>query len=93
MLDKEECTMFDHILALLKLGTSIVKSEKAPVAASPTSSTIVFYGKDLAIFFLGVALIFSTLAVLSLAASCSPSLGPLLWPRCVRKLRLACAWA
>ena len=60
--------MFDHILALLKLGTSIVKREKAPVAASPTSSTLVFDGRDLAIFFLGVALIFSTLAVFSLAA-------------------------
>ena len=61
--------MFDHILALLKLATSIVKREKAPVAASPTSSTIVFDGKDLAIFFLGIALIFSMFAVFTIAAT------------------------
>jgi hypothetical protein len=64
MLDKGECTMFDHILALLKFGTSIVKREKAPVAVSPSSSTI--DGKDLAIFFLGIALIFSMFAVFTL---------------------------
>ena len=61
--------MFDHILALLKLATSIVKREIAPVAASPTSSTIVFDGKDLAIFFLGIALIFSMFAVFTIAAT------------------------
>jgi hypothetical protein len=72
MLEKEECTMFDHILALLKLGTSIgtsiVKREKAPVAASPSSSTIVFDSKDAAIFCLSIALIFAVLAVLNLSA-------------------------
>jgi len=60
--------MFDHILALLKLGTSIVKKEKAPVAASPSSSTIVFDSKDAAIYSLCIALFFTTLAVFFLAA-------------------------
>jgi hypothetical protein len=73
MLEKEECTMFDHILALLKLGTSIgtsiVKREKAPVAVAPSASSAVFDGRDLAIIFLSIALIFSTLAFFTLAAS------------------------
>jgi hypothetical protein len=60
---------FDHLLALFKFGTSSLKKEKAPVAVAPSSSTIVFDGRDLAIFFLGIALIFTTLAVFSLAAS------------------------
>lgn len=41
--------------------------EKEPVAA-PTFSTLVFDGRDAAIFCLGFALIFSVLAVIFLAA-------------------------
>ncbi len=59
---------FDHLLVPFKLLTAIFKREKAPVAASPSSSTLVFDSRDAAIYCLCVALIFSTLAVFSLAA-------------------------
>jgi len=54
---------FDHLLALLKFVPSIIKKEKAPAAVSPG-----FDGRDAAIFFLGISLIFAVLAVLNLAA-------------------------
>ncbi len=59
---------FDHLLALLKFVPSIIKRQKAPVAMSPASSTIVFDSRDAAIYSLCIALFFTTLAVFFLAA-------------------------
>lgn len=67
----------DHGLPVLKLIVAaigaIIKREKAPtpVAVTPSSSALAlnFDSKDMAIFCLGVALVFSTLAVISLTAA------------------------
>ncbi len=59
---------FDYLLTPLKFITAIVKKEKAAVAVSPSSSTLVFDCRDAAIYSLCIALLFTTLAVFFLAA-------------------------
>ena len=68
--------LFDHVLELLKLivasiGSvgSIAKKEKAPAAVVPSSSALAFDSKDFAILCLGFAIVFTTLALLSVAAT------------------------
>ncbi|PYU53190.1 MAG: hypothetical protein DMG48_02865 [Acidobacteria bacterium] len=61
--------IFDHLLTLLKLIVpAFMRKEKAPVVASPSSSTLVFDSRDAAIYSLCIALVFTTLAVFFLAA-------------------------
>jgi len=70
--------ILEHVLAVLRFIVgpiiSAVKKEKAPVAIVPSSSALAvnsFDSEDFAIICLclGIALVFSTLAVLSLAAT------------------------
>jgi len=68
---------FDHVLGVLKLlvtsVSGVVKKAKEPVTAVRSSATLAVNGgldsRDIAIICLGIALVFSTLAVLSLAAA------------------------
>jgi len=64
----EKHMTFDHLLAAGKFVTGIIKREKAPVVAPPSSSTLVFDSRDAAIYSLCIALVFTTLAVFFLAA-------------------------
>lgn len=70
--------LFDHVLEVLKLIVasissvgSIAKKEKAPAAVVPSSSALAatFDSKDFAILCLGIALVFTTMALLSMAAA------------------------
>jgi hypothetical protein len=65
---------FEHILAFLKLltgpfkvTTDITRKEKAPIVASPASSTLALDGRDVAIIFMSIALVFAGLTIFYLA--------------------------
>jgi len=63
-----EFHMMDYLLALLKFVVpTIIKREKAPVIASPSSSTLVFDSRDAAIYSLCIALVATSLIGIILA--------------------------
>lgn len=58
---------FETLLAPLKFITALVKKEKAPVVAFPSSSTVVFDSRDAAIYSLCIALVAASLIGIILA--------------------------